>query len=405
MRPRAILLLGCLAASFALPRPTFAQDPAADAGAAKIHFGPLGLSPTLSVGNVGVDTNVFSTPTDPTRDFTVTFLPATGEWLPVGRLLLSGKTGAPLTYFQKSTTQRSVGFQQDGRAAVNLVHLVPYVAASYASTYSQPTAEITARVQLMTTSVTAGARFTLGPGTSVDASYVAGSVRLPDATVFGADLGQQLDRNITSFNATFRMALTPLTTFAVKSTLERDRFLSTSVRNTNSLSFVPGLEFKPDGRISGRLYVGVKGVRPLSPLVPPFTGLVASAALSWLARDSTRIDGRVDRDVDYSFDEATPYYLASAVNLTVTQILVGRVDVIGRVGRTLLSYRDVMSSLGAMPVAGRADRTNTAGSGLGYRFRIDARVGFEADYVRRMSALDGLSYRGWQFGGTVNYGF
>ena len=149
----------------------------------------------------------------------------------------------------------------------------------------------------------------------------------------------------------------------------------------------------------------MKGVRPLSPLVPSFTGLVTSAALSWLARDSTRIDGKVDRDVDYSIDEATPYYLATAVSVSVTQILVGHVDAVGKVGRTLLNYQDLLSNVGAAPLAGRTDRTNTVGSGLGYRFRIDARVGFEADYVRRVSAIDGLSYSGWQFGGTMNYGF
>jgi hypothetical protein len=405
MRPRVILLAGCLAALLALPRPTFAQDPAAEAGAARIHFGPLGLSPTLAIGNIGLDTNVFNTPTDPTRDFTVSFQPATREWLPVGPLLLSGKTGVPLTYFERSTTQRSVGFAQDGRAALNLNRVVPYAAFSYASSYTQPNAEISVRVQQVTRSVTAGAKVTLGPRTSLDASFVTGSVHLPDTVVFGADLGQQLDRHITSFNATFRMALTSLTTFAVKSKLERDRFDALAIRNTNTMSVIPGLELKRDARVSGSLYVGVKGVRPLSPLVAPFTGVVASAALSWLALDSTRIDGKVDRDIDYSIDESTPLFLATAVNLSATQILVGHVDAVGRIGHTLLKYRDLLSSAGAVPLVGRSDRTTTIGSGLGYRFRIDARIGFEADYVRRLSALNGLSYSGWQVGGTMTYGF
>jgi hypothetical protein len=405
MRPRVILLAGCLAALLALPRPTFAQDPAAEAGAARIHFGPLGLSPTLAIGNIGLDTNVFNTPTDPTRDFTVSFQPATREWLPVGPLLLSGKTGVPLTYFERSTTQRSVGFAQDGRAALNLNRVMPYAAFSYASSYTQPNAEISVRVQQVTRSVTAGAKITLGPRTSLDASFVTGSVHLPDTVVFGADLGQQLDRHITSFNATFRMALTSLTTFAVKSKLERDRFDALAIRNTKTMSVIPGLELKRDARVSGSLYVGVKGVRPLSPLVAPFTGVVASAALSWLALDSTRFDGKVDRDIDYSIDESTPLFLATAVNLSATQILVGHVDAVGRIGHTLLKYRDLLSSAGAVPLVGRSDRTTTIGSGLGYRFRIDARIGFEADYVRRLSALNGLSYSGWQVGGTMTYGF
>ena len=173
------------------------------------------------------------------------------------------------------------------------------------------------------------------------------------------------------------------------------------------LSVIPGPpRLKRDARVSGSVYVGVKAVRPLNPLVlTPFTGVVASAALSWLALDSTRIDGKVDRDIDYSIDESTPLFLATAANLSVTQILVGHVDAVGRLGRTLLNYRDVLSSAGPVALVGRTDRTKTIGSGLGYRFRIDARVGFEADYVRRLSALNGLSYSGWQVGGTVNYGF
>ena len=79
------------------------------------------MSPTLAVGNIGLDTNVFNTPTDPTRDFTVSFLPATREWLPVGPLLLSGKTGVPLTYFEKSTTQRSVELRAGQPMALNLI--------------------------------------------------------------------------------------------------------------------------------------------------------------------------------------------------------------------------------------------------------------------------------------------
>jgi Putative beta-barrel porin 2 len=405
MRLRVLFVAGCLAAPLALPRLTFAQDPAAEAGAARIHFGPLGLSPTLAVGNIGLDTNVFNTPTDPTRDFTVSVLPATREWLPVGPLLLSGKTGVPLTYFEKSTTQRSVGFAQDARAVLNLVRVTPYAAFGYASSYTQPNAEISVRVQQVTQSVTAGAKVALGARTSLDTSYVTGSVRLPDTVVFGADLGQQLDRNSTSFNATFRMALTSLTTLAVKGALERDRFDSAAIRNTNALSFIPGLELKRDARVSGSVYVGVKDVRPLNPLVAPFTGVVGSAALSWLASDSTRIDGKVDRDIDYSIDESTPLFLATATNLSVTQILVGHVDAVARVGRTLLTYRDLLSSVGAVPLVGRTDRTRTIGSGLGYRFRIDARIGFEADHVRRLSALNGLSYSGWQVGGTMTYGF
>lgn len=406
MRTRLLLLAGCLVAHLGAPTSALAQDPAAQAeAAATLHLGPLGLAPTFTLGNIGIDTNVFNTSTDPTRDFTVSFLPQTDEVLPVGRLLFTGTTGVPLTYFQKATTQRSVGFLQKGRVELELVHLVPYASAAYVSSYAQPNDEIAVRVQQLTETGTVGSVINLGPRTSFDGSYTKGSVEFPNADVLGVDIGQQLDRHVTAFNGTFRRNLTPLTTFVVASTLERDRFDSNTVLNANSLSVLSGLEFKPDALVSGTFSLGVKAFRPLNPTVPRYTGIVGSSTLSVLVRDTTRLDGRFTRDLQYSIDEATPYYLLTGAAISVTQLVVGHVDVVAGVGRSYLTYRDLLAATGGPTTTGRTDRTNTFTVGTGYRFRSDARIGFNLAYVSRRSALDGLQYSGFQFGGTVSYGF
>lgn len=57
--------------SAALPRPAQAQfwPPFADKDKkGRFHVGPLALTPRLELRNAGVDTNVFVTPSDPTRD-------------------------------------------------------------------------------------------------------------------------------------------------------------------------------------------------------------------------------------------------------------------------------------------------------------------------------------------------
>jgi hypothetical protein len=408
MRLPCLLLVGSLTACLAQPATAFAQDPAADAAAgaasARFHLGPLGWSPMLTMGNLGVNTNVFSTPTDPTRDFTVSFVPSTQEWLPVGPLLFSGTTGVPLTYFQKAVTQRSVGFQQQGRVSLNLVHLVPYGSLAYGSTDDQPNAEISVRVQQVVKTATAGAILRISTRTSLDANYTDGSLEYPNAEVFDANIGAQLNRRTTAMALTFRTALTPLTSLVVKSVLGRDRFDNNPLLNTNSVTVLPGLEFKKDALLSGSVSLGVRALRPLSPLVPPFTGLVGSAALSWLARETTRLDGRFDRNVDYSIDETTPYYVTTGGSVSLTQMVVGHVDAMTTVGRSILAYRNALSVPGT-PALGRDDRTSTIGGGLGYRFRIDARLGFNITHVTRLSALDGRPYAGYQFGGTMTYGF
>src|SRR5438093_134430 len=82
-------------------------DPAAEA---KIHLGPLALTPTLSLVNAGVDTNVFNEPPEagPKRDFTISFEPKTDWWLRMGRTWFLGNVAEGLVYYNKYSSERSV---------------------------------------------------------------------------------------------------------------------------------------------------------------------------------------------------------------------------------------------------------------------------------------------------------
>ena len=85
--------------------PLYAQgDTTGDVAAnAKIHFGPLAMTPTLSLTNLGVDTNVFNQPASegPKKDFTMTVEPKTDLWLRFGRTWLTGNLTEDLVYYQK----------------------------------------------------------------------------------------------------------------------------------------------------------------------------------------------------------------------------------------------------------------------------------------------------------------
>ena len=89
----------CLLAS--LPALAFAQTAGGDPAEARMHLGPLALTPRFPVRNLGVDTNVFNSANLPTRDFTATFGPGVDTWLRIGRARLSGETLVEWTYFRK----------------------------------------------------------------------------------------------------------------------------------------------------------------------------------------------------------------------------------------------------------------------------------------------------------------
>src|SRR5213593_4931260 len=83
------------------------QDPWSQA---RVHIGPLALTPAISLTNVGIDTNVFNESADapPKRDFTMTVQPKTDAWLHVGRSLVSGNVTEDLVYYNTYVSERSV---------------------------------------------------------------------------------------------------------------------------------------------------------------------------------------------------------------------------------------------------------------------------------------------------------
>src|SRR5262245_5992952 len=100
----------CVWALLALvPASAFAQRVDDNGTAAKIHLGPLGLTPRIAIRNVGLDSNVLRSTDTPRKDFTAAFEPQLDSWLRAGRVLLSGTSGAEWTYFGRTTTERSMG--------------------------------------------------------------------------------------------------------------------------------------------------------------------------------------------------------------------------------------------------------------------------------------------------------
>src|SRR5262249_47518522 len=125
------------------------QDASDRAAEARIHLGPLALSPTLSLVNAGVDTNVFyeADPLEPKRDFKLTFQPKTDWWLRAGRTWFLGTVAEDFVYFRTYASERSVNDYAKIGWLVPLNRLTFQVDGSYRSTRDRPGFEIDARSQ------------------------------------------------------------------------------------------------------------------------------------------------------------------------------------------------------------------------------------------------------------------
>lgn len=373
------------------------EDPAA---LAAFQVGPLALTPTFALRDVGVDTNVLGRP-EGEADFTMTFVPGLDAWLRIGRLRLSSETELEWLYYRKTVSQRGFSVMETGKAELLLSYLTPYVSGTYDNTKRRQSAELDVRVRQRTTGWAGGVKVYPGARTDIGLEYRSERVRFDDEDLGGILLGASLDRDSEVAAFEVKYAVTALTRVVTRVMIEQDRFTRAAFRNSDSWSVLPGLEFRPSALVAGTAFVGYRKFETLDPTLPDFEGVVASVDLKYVARDMTKIQGLVSRNVEYSFEPEQPFYVQSEWRLELTQAITYDWDVKAQAGRTKLDYEQVAGA----PLSGRVDYLWVYGGGIGRRFGIELRVGFDVAYTRRKSALPGRNYEGWRFGGSVTYGY
>lgn len=379
-----------------------AQDEVDPYAATRFHFGPLGITPSIAVSNLGTDDNVFNESIDPKKDTTAAIGPAVDAVLRMGRSRLSGKASGQYLYFQKYDNQRSWNTNLDGTWRFPLVRITPFVLGSRANNKDRPGYEIDSRVRRDDRTVGFGSDVRLSSKTTLVLTAKRSWLEYDDTEEYlGINLGDRLDRQTDSEELQARFRLTPLTTFVVRAQAVQDRFDVADVRNTDSFSVMPGFELRPQALISGEAFVGVRRFSTLSDQIPDFTGLVASVKAQYTL-SATRFGLNVARDVTYSYEALQPYYTLTDVGGDVTERITRAWDIVVRGSRQSMGYRNIVTTT-SLP--DRTDRSWMAGGGVGYRVGEILRLGFDANYYRRTVDLDDTrNYRGLRLGASISYG-
>jgi hypothetical protein len=401
-RTLLLLLLGGCLLGLVRPAPVWAQaaDPVADA---RLQLGPVGLTPRFALRDIGIDTNVFNAAGDPERDFTGTVAPGLDAAMRLGRLRLTSETTANWTYFHRLTSQRALNVEQHARLDLDLLHVVPFVTGEYVRTRQRPNLEIDERVQQTRNGSGAGVLFRTGGRLELEAAVSRHQVDLGQTRFGNALLANALNRESSEGAITMRYEVTPLTRFVLRAATRYDRFDTSRVRDSDSISVEPGFEFSPSALFSGTATLGVRRFETRADVAPDFTGLIASVNLKYVLRDMTRFVVEVRRDVEYSFETDRPFFVSTMEALEVTQLVGYSWDVVGRVSFATLDYQHLLGP--GLDLASRTDRRLGYGAGLGRRLGDDLRIGFDVDVVRRTSDLDARRFDGLRVGGSVTYGY
>ena len=398
---RACIVAALGASAAAVAAPVQAQTQAPESiESMPIHAGPVGLRPSLSISNAGSDSNVFNESENPKDDLTATITPRLIARLRAGRLLFSYGAATDLVYFKVFKDQESVNFATDLRLDASLGRLQPYVSGGWVSTQDRLNSELDARVPRTQRTIAAGTRILVASRTALVVNARRFELRFDEGTEFrGADLAHNLNSHTDSVEGGVQLTLTPLTTLNLTTTVQRDRFDSAPERNADTIRITPALQFDPTSLIRGTVSVGYRHFDAADPALPDYSGLVAQVIAGYTLLERTKFDLDLTRDVQYSYEDLEPYYLATSGRLTVTHQLVGPFDIQAFGGRQSLGYR---STAAAGEV--RRDRVQTFGGGAGYRLRSLFRFGVTWELNRRISDLHDRRYERRRLYASLTYG-
>ena len=402
MQLKMTRVLAFLCVSVAAAAHAAAQEPDDPFETARFRLGAIRFTPAIELTSLGRDSNVFNEADAPKSDTTAAFGPAVQFWMRPGSTRLSGRVGVQYLYFREFRNQRAWNTSNELRWEFPLARLTPFVAGSYENSKERQGYEIDSRSRRRHDSATVGTRLRLSGKTELVGSFARANAKFDENETFlGATLAEQLNRREDRAQLQFRHALTPLTTFVVRSELGRDRFRVSNLRDSDIVSVLPGFEFKPFALISGEAFVGVRRFDALDASLPDHTGVVASVNTMYV-RNATRFEVKVVRDLAYSYAPTRPYYGLLDGGLTVTQRLRGSWEVVGRGSRQVLTYRQI----GSGPGADRPrDRARILGGGVGYVVGETLRLGLDVNHSTRRSEVEGRrDFDGLRVFGSVTYG-
>ncbi len=370
--------------------------------ATRFQVGPLGITPSIALSNLGTDGNVFNESADPKKDTTAAIGPAADLVFRAGRSRLSGKATGQYLYFQEYDGQRSWNTNLDGTWRFPLVRITPFVLGSRANTKDRPGYEIDSRARRIDRTAGFGSDVRLSSKTKLVLTARRSWFRYDDNQQFlGVELADRLNRRSDSEEVQARVQLTPLTTFVVRADAVQDRFDVADIRDADSFRVMPGFELRPQALISGEAFVGVRRFATLSDAVPDYSGVVAAVKAKY-ALFATRLGLNVQRDITYSYEALQPFYALTDVGGDVTQRITRGWDVVIRGSRQSMAYKNVVT---AVPLPKRTDRSWMGGGGIGYRVGETLRLGFDANYYRRTVDLNETrNYEGLRLGASISYG-
>jgi putative beta-barrel porin BBP2 len=373
----------------------------------QLHVGGLRATPVFTLRDVGIDTNVFDTPTDAKADFTTTFAPGARVELDMGRIRIQTDGTLRLVYYATYEEARAVNPAANALGEIRLGKRIRvFGGGAYDDTQTRTGPDVAARVPRITRSAFAGVSYAISKKTAVDVGASQGSVAYADgARYLGVNVRDTLNRRTDEVAVRMRHVLTPLTAVGLTVTSGSIRYPYFAEKDHDHRSLVLSTTFQRRALVSGTADLGWEKARPYSPVVPPYSGMVANLTLFHTFRESTQLGILFARNAGTSYDPTSPYAIENRYGLTVRRHVVRRIEALATAQwwqRAFASFQ-LPAGPALSPNDKEARRLYTGEVRVPLTKRL--RVGWFGEFDTRESPRSSLfDYGGFRTGFLVSYG-
>ena len=307
---------------------------------AQLEFGPFSLYPSLQIVDAGKDQNVFNDGTVSKEDYTFTLVSRALVVTRLGLSRLMFSAGSDYVWFQKYQSERSRNAVYALRFNFSASRFRPFIGAERLRTRTRPNHEIDLRARRLERSALGGSDFDLTERIAISVSARLSDTSFEKGEKFrGTDLSDALGRKGRQYSGGVRYKVTPLTTFGVGGSYGEDIFPRSHIRDSETYSLAPSIEFSQDAAIRGSFTVGYEVFKPADPELDQYRGTTAAGSLNWALYNRTVFEVGVNRNVSYSYQDGEPYYLLTTGSLSVGQPLIGPLSLQGSASYDRLAYR------------------------------------------------------------------
>jgi hypothetical protein len=328
----------------------------------------------------GYDSNVFNEP----QGRGDVFATVAGGLRPLwraGDMKLSADPSIAYNYFQQFSSERGFDAKAGGRFEFPFASALIHAAGSYINVRQRANLEVDERARYSQWEFRPGIDVPVGDRTTAGLEFHQLEVIFADEH---EELRDSLNRTERGGTAKLEYSVTPLTALAVTADLTTNRFPFSPDRDGRRTRVGGGVVLAPDALVAGRASVSWEQVTVGNAAIESFSGLVVDVGLSTRLGADTRIGFGGGRDVSFSADAVSPYYVQNSVRGSVVQGLGNRWDVGVGADRATLDYASA-------PIAGvtpEHERVSVLRGSLGYHFAGGLRIGIDVESVRRNSDSD-----------------